>query len=362
VGWQVVTVAGGPRERGRSYGEQARDRIRSTVALYERIFEAYASLPWAEVRRRAGAFTDPIEAYDVELLPEIEGIAEGAGLDAEDVLAVNLRTEIMFGMDARPGRVPRECTALGVAGDRPLVAQTWDWKPGARETVVMLVCTPTGRPGFVTLVEAGLLAKIGMNDAGLAIATNALQSTLDRGEPGVPFHAILRRVLTSATFDEAVDAIERGPRASSANYLVGSADGRVTDLECTPGGPAEVYRPEVPAHANHFLRPRPRPFKDLGAIDGADSVHRQGRALAALDEPADASIREALVSHDGGPDLAVCQHEHPGVDPVMDHATITAMVAEPAAGLLHVAAGNPCSASFETFGVHELLAGTAASV
>jgi isopenicillin-N N-acyltransferase-like protein len=353
--WQVVSIAGGPRERGRAYGEQARDRVHATVSLYESIFAAYTGLMWTEVRDRAGRFVRAVDAFDVQILPELEGIAEGAGLDAEDVLAVNVRTEIMFGLDRRPGRAtPMECTALGVGGATPTVAQTWDWKPGARDTVVLLVCAPHDRPGFVSIVEAGLLAKCGMNEAGLGLAFNALQSGRDRGEPDVPAHAIIRRVLTSRSFGEAIDAVERGPRASSANYLIGHADGQVVDLEVRPGGPGEVYRPPVLAHTNHFLQPSPRPYKDLGRIDGEDSLHRQRVAEAALVGGADA-ITQALRSHDGGPALAVCHHEDATVDPVLDHATVGAMVADLGAGMLHVADANPCERPFEPLDVNAMV-------
>ena len=245
---------------------------------------------------------------------------------------------------------------MGVAGTHPLVAQTWDWKPGARHTVVVLVGAPHDRPGFVTIVEAGLLAKCGMNEAGVAVALNALQSSADRGEVGVPLHVGLRRAMTSGTFEEAVDAIERGPRASSGNYLVGARDGRVVDLEVLPGGPEEVYRPSSLAHTNHFLRPTPRPFKDLARLDGDESVGRFEEADGALGVGEDlATITATLRSHERWPD-SICQHGDPSDDPAMDHVTVAAMVADPVAGVLHAADGNPCERTFEAFDVADLLA------
>ena len=352
-----MSIAGGPRERGRAYGERARDRVHGTVALYESIFGAYTSLSWSQVRDRAGRFVAAIDAYDEQVLPEIEGIAEGAGLDAEDVLAANLRTEIMFGLDTRPGHAAmKECTALGVAGGHPLVGQTWDWKPGARETVVLLACAPHDRPGFVSIVEAGLLAKCGMNEAGVGVALNALQSSRDRGEPGVPLHVVLRRAITSGSLDEAEDAIARGPRASSGNYLLGSRDGRIVDLEVLPGGPEDVFRPASLAHTNHFLRPTPRPFKDLARIDGDESVRRHGEADGALATGRDlAALTATLRSHEGWPE-SICQHGDPDEDPALDHVTVAAMVADLGAGVLHAADGNPCERPFETFDVAGLLA------
>jgi isopenicillin-N N-acyltransferase like protein len=363
VAWPVVFASGGPRERGRAYGEQAAERIQRSIALYDRIFRHYTGLAWDEVRSRAGAFVAPIDVFDVELLPEIEGIAEGARVDAEDVLAINLRTEIMFGLDARPGRTaPTECTALGAVGEAaatgPIAAQNWDWKPGARETCVVLACAPTGGPGFVTVVEAGLLAKCGMNEAGLALVTNALTSSRDRGAPGIPYHTILRRVLTSTTMDEAIEAIEEGPRGSSANYLLVSREGRATNIETTPGGPDDALRRDADrlVHANHFTWPTPRPFKDVGRVDGEDSLRRHAAVAQVVGHrPVSvASAQAALRDHDGRPS-SVCAHDDPALDPIEDYLTVASIVADLDAGVLWVTEGGPCEHAFEQLDVAELL-------
>lgn len=359
MSWPLVLASGGPRERGRAYGAQAADRVSRSIEIYEGVFAHYAQLPWSEVRDRAAAFVEAIDAFDVQLLPELEGIAEGAGVDPEDVLALNLRTEVMFGLDARPTRAAmKECTAVGRRLDdgRVWVAQNWDWKPAVRETCVLLACAPHDRPGFVTLVEAGLWAKCGANEAGVALATNALRSSRDRGEPGVPYHAIVRRILTSATVDEALDAARRGPRASSANYLVGDLGGRIVDLECAPGGPGNLFEQEGShlVHANHFVWPAPRPFEDLGAIDGEDSPIRHACAAAA--EPGSRADLEALFASHDDPDGTVCAHGDPSLDPVEDYVTVASMIAEPTAGTIAVTDGNPCTADFETYHVADVVA------
>jgi len=37
-----VRVEGGPRERGRAYGEQAAERVRRSIEAYREVFQAYA--------------------------------------------------------------------------------------------------------------------------------------------------------------------------------------------------------------------------------------------------------------------------------------------------------------------------------
>lgn len=364
MSWPVVSTAGGPRARGRMYGESGRDRIQGSLALYERIFATYTGMDWSTVRDRAGVFAGAIDGYDVQLLPELEGVAEGAGVDAEDILALNVRTEVMFGLDARTAEAKatvKECTALcartvPAEGGRTIHAQNWDWKPGAAATCVLLACAPHDRPGFVTLVEAGLLAKCGMNEAGIALTANALTSSRDRGRPGVPFHAILRRILTSATFAEAVDAVTRPERAASGNYLISDGLGHSVNLETGPGGPEAVHETDAPAlaHANHFLWDD-RPFKDLGRIDGEDSLRRQAAAEAALDgsEAAD-GLTDVLRDHAGYPD-SVCAHPDPTVAPEADYVTIASLVMRPALRTMDVSEGNPCENPYEAVNVADLV-------
>jgi isopenicillin-N N-acyltransferase-like protein len=357
VSWPVIAVAGGPRGCGRAYGEQARERVHRSLELYEDVFRHYTGMRWPAVRDRAGVFAGPIDDYDVRLLPEIEGIAEGAAVDAEDILALNVRTEVMFGM------APRECTALcspsGPSEDaHVLLAQNWDWKPGARGTCVLLVQAPPDGPPFVTLVEAGLLAKCGMNDNGLGLAATALTSTLDRGTPGVPFHAILRRILTSGSFDEAVDAVTAPVRASSGNYLLASRDRRVANLEAAPGGPDRVHRSDGGrlAHANHFLRPSRDGSKDLERFDDSStSLARQAAAdtwVATTGERTIDDVLEVLRDHSA----SVCAHADAGQPPEAANETVAAVAMDLTDGAFRVTEGPPCTAAAERFDLGSLVA------
>ena len=53
-------------------------------------------MAWDEACAQADRFIAPIEAYEARYLEEMRGIAAGAGVGLSDILALNLRTEIMF--------------------------------------------------------------------------------------------------------------------------------------------------------------------------------------------------------------------------------------------------------------------------
>src|SRR5262249_12788572 len=150
------------------------------------------------------------------IMEEIRGIASGGGKSVEDIMALKVRREGMLA--ARSALA--ECTAYAASGwatiDRhTLTAQNWDRVPTVADACILLVVKQPGRPSIVTLVEAGLVAKIGCNAAGLGVCANVLVCDRDRTAAGVPVHLILRRTLSSANLAEAVGVIANTQRAGS---------------------------------------------------------------------------------------------------------------------------------------------------
>ncbi|MDQ1666983.1 MAG: isopenicillin-N N-acyltransferase like protein, partial [Actinomycetota bacterium] len=111
-----VQVRGDARNRGRQYGEQAASQIRGSLDAYAEIFAHYAGWDWPTVVKHAGTFVEPIRLFDERYLEEMRGIAEGADVPFEDILAINVRTEVMFAAKARSAAasLPRvgECTSF----------------------------------------------------------------------------------------------------------------------------------------------------------------------------------------------------------------------------------------------------------
>ena len=354
---QHVRVEGTSYQRGRQYGGQAAARVRLSVQAYQQTFAHFAGWDWPTVRREALRFEAPIGEFRPAYLDELRGIADGAGLDLADVLAINVRTEVMYSAKARQAptsaKWPAECSAFAVVpapGQKgpAIIGQNWDWLLHAAQTLVVLEVRQDDGPDFVTVVEAGLLAKTGMNAAGLGLVTNALVTDADVGEPGLPYHVLLRAVLDCATVTEALEALQAGPRSSSANYLIAHASGAALDIEAAPGDFTRLYPlfPEdgVLRHTNHFLADiHPA---DLALWAMPSSVIRLQRLRAA---------RTARTLDDFGPLLAdhadyphsICAHPDPADHPCEQTATIASVLMDLTAKRIRLAAGNPCQAPYE---------------
>jgi isopenicillin-N N-acyltransferase-like protein len=371
-----VRVAGTPYERGRQYGAQARARIHLSVQAYQRVFAHYAGWDWPAVRQAAAGFEAPIAAFRPAYLDEMRGLADGAGLDLADVLAINVRTEVMYAAKARQAplaaRVPQppaECSAFAVVPRGPggpaatLLGQNWDWLLHSAQTLIVLEARPDDGPDFVTVVEAGLLAKAGLNSAGLGLVTNALVTDADTGAPGLPYHVLLRAILDCTTVTEALKVLQAGMRSSSANYLIAHASGAALDVEAAPGDFTRLY-PQLPEdgvllHTNHFLSPRLHPV-DVSLWAMPDSAVRWQRLHAGATGSATLDDFRALLADHADYPYSICSHPGPGEHPLEQGATIASVLMDLTARRLWVAAGNPCQTPYRELDVGWLSAPAAA--
>jgi isopenicillin-N N-acyltransferase like protein len=292
------------------------------------------------------------------MVEEMRGIAEGSQLDFEDVLALNVRSEIMFASgasnsDAMSSALANECTSFAALPEatldgHTLVGQNWDWLLHAQETVVLLDASRDDGPDYVTVVEAGLLAKTGFNASGVAVCTNTLVSLLDDGKNAVPYHVLLRTLLDAESISDAVRSVYSADKALSANYLIADVDGLAADLEVMPGG-AESVRALMPeagllAHTNHFISPDFAP-SDSRIGTSPNTLFRLYCLRSILEQEAPCitieSATKALTDHRNAP-LGVCCHGDDRLPESERFATIASVIYDLDAHELYLSAGTPC--------------------
>ncbi|MEK2494487.1 C45 family peptidase [Kitasatospora purpeofusca] len=265
----VLVDAADPHRRGAARGEQLRAHLPAALDVYDRLF-ALGGITPARVRDDAERALDAVGEFRPGARAEIEGIAHGAGLDPWRVAALNARTEIL----ARSATVPPgECTTLvrrtteptgstcSTDGPAPAVrtfgVQTWDWHVELSAHWHTLE-SRGGRHTVVGLTEDGILGKIGINGAGLALHFNILGHARD-GVGGVPVHVLAAVVLAEAgSVAEAVDLVRGAPLTSSGSFaLFDGTDATLLDL--SPAGVFAVAPDErgLLVRTNHFLTPVP---------------------------------------------------------------------------------------------------------
>ena len=83
--------------------------IQKNVHLYFQLFKHYAALDRSQAISLARRFVPVVRDFDPAILEEIRGIAEGAGLEFEEVLALNCRTELMYPAKSATARMHLAC-------------------------------------------------------------------------------------------------------------------------------------------------------------------------------------------------------------------------------------------------------------
>src|SRR3569833_294809 len=145
---------GAPLERGREYGRLAARRIGRGLAAYRDVFQHRVGLEWDAAVAHARSFLPAVEAFAPESLQEMLGIAHGANVPFDAILALNCRSELMFAAAHRKGDTPpSECTSFAATSavsdeGHMLLGQNWDWVPFARELSVLLEVQRADAPSF----------------------------------------------------------------------------------------------------------------------------------------------------------------------------------------------------------------------
>jgi len=342
-----------PKKRGQAYGEAARERIHAIIDKYREIFQRITGETWETIMARGESFIAKAKAFAPDLVKEIRGIAEGADRALMDIFLLNARSEILF----NPRVLAQECTSLAALpestsnGDM-LLAQNWDWyKEVINCQVILKIGQREEIPSLITFTEAGQLAKIGMNAAGVGLVVNNLIS--DQPRAGVPWIFLTRRVLESSHLAQAMGYVLNTPRAHSINFLIGYADGEAVNLETSPVE-EHVLWPENGCfvHTNHYLKPG-KDFRDLKPLrDPYPSTYlrcrRTQKAIAALNGSIDVKgIREILSDHMDRP-FSVCAHENPVVTPLLQIVTGLSIVMNLSRKQIHYTLANPCRGEIQT--------------
>lgn len=340
-----------PKSRGRVYGETARELIHAILGEYKDLLQERTSIGWKETISPLFPFLECAQNKYPELIEEIEGIAEGANCQFNDVFALNCRSEILFA-DTNSD----ECTSLAKSYSdkgrlKTIIAQNWDWYQSVLDyQVILKIEGHDVTPPIVTFTEAGQLAKIGMNGSGIGLTVNNLNP--DFNQIGIPWVLIARKILECNSFTEGLGTILSNTKGHSMNYLLGQVGGLVANIESSPIRDT-IIRPNEGgiAHTNHYIEP-PSGVIDLKYVDDPfpSTFARLWTAENKLKmlgnkEPIK-GIKEILRDHSDHP-FSICWHKNERLTSQQQHITCLSLIMELEKAVFHYSKGNPCQNNYE---------------
>lgn len=353
---KVIDLSGSPYERGLEHGRRLRTEIGKVVGLWkEDLGKQGKGDPDRLIQRFLAEtnFVPAIRKWTPDLLDEVRGIADGAGLPFETMFAFQLVDEMWVYLDQPTAS---HCSSMGVAksGAHPAyVAQNVDleaFRDGFQ--VVLHIAGSASLPEQYVFTCAGLIGGNGVNNRSIAIVSNTLIQ-LSASRDGLPVTFVVRGVLAQTSRDAALRFVRGVKHASGQDYILGAGD-QVFDFEASASKVVE-FRPagdgSIVYHTNHplandDLKPWHLAMKQVaslqpgGKVEG-DSETRLASVEKRMREPASAIdrrvIEETLRSRDSGVH-PVCRSRREGNPVFTFGATIMTLSDTPS---LEVSMGPP---------------------
>ena len=337
----LITISGRPFERGRQHGQQLSAVIAKAIDFYRSIF----GLSEDEVLRRAVYFRKIIDEFSPAYSEEIEGIAQGAGVDPLWIVALNARTEIL----SRNAGASNECTSVYFPTPS-ILGQNWDWGKALEPlTVLMKIVQPDGHV-IMMITEPGIIGKIGMNNAGLGVCLNIL--TLGKRLNGLPVHIILRAILDCKSLAQVDALLAQHGNGKASNIIVADASGNGFDIEfCDQTSYRLVPELDYLIHTNHYLG---SPINSEQDPDFSSSYARFNKATQILSDNREQSVGSMceLLSDESDQSLPIYREYVPD-ESVHELGTICTIVMELAQQRLHVRKGKGIGAEFFEYRAEE---------
>lgn len=347
----LVEVVGSPYERGLQHGRAVPERVRRSAIIYAQALQQLQFSP-SDLNKLIANFSRAIEDFEPDYLDEMHGIAAGAGVSFEDVLMINARTEIVsqarrakrLATEVLPGS--DECTGAAILPGRSangnfLQGQNWDNRQDCADTIIILRVLREDGPDVLTFVEAGGLARYGMNAAGLTLNGNGMASSRDYQQEGIPLPLVRRKALEQEHYALALQIVTNTPKACSCNLILGTKLGFALSLECAPDETFLIYpENDLIVHANHWTSPVALgKLKETGLAGSPESLYRDQRVrqhlLAAGNRLGTQDLKAAFADTHATP-FSVCRPARFSAQGYSSCTTAT-LIMEPAVGIMEVA-------------------------
>jgi len=361
--FQFIEVEGSPHTRGIQIGQSTKEKIAHSLSVYRQTFEL-CNITWPQALNIASRYQELVKSHYPELFEELNGIATGSGFDIDDLFALNCRTEILppdflaralvssdqsFTLaDVDAG----ECTsfAFNRGVDNPVwLSQNWDWIGLQREALVVVRAKNERDEQFITVTEAGMLAKIGLNQHGFGMCLNILRSIDDGKKPGLPVHFLLRALLDCKTVEQATMLVSDMEFASSSNVMIADRSGAMANLELSPHGVRVLTSDKNNlCHTNHFLHPALVKSESPQAAN-LGSEARLNKAINSLPSVHNLEDIQSLLAYTSNGLESICRFANSQLPLIAQIETVTGVVMNLSNMELWVSDAQPSASTFRHY-------------
>lgn len=247
-----IELQGTPAEMGEQHGETLRDAINELAesrfilansrlggAASALLRDVSLGLAWQTQQSLPDVYKETAATARAAGLPYWKLVLAGAFSDVLDIASRRI------GSSVKP---PAECTIAGLKlDDGPAIVGTWDSHGSARGGLALCLRKPRRGPNTLALTTAGWPLQQGLNNGGLAAAiANAVSRDV---ATGIPYIALLPRIMSQSTVVGARHLISEHPHASARIYVLADLH-ETTAVQVVPGRAAFESSDNV--QANHL--------------------------------------------------------------------------------------------------------------
>lgn len=372
---QVIVLEGAPRVRGQIHGESLREGVREFVALWKDGISKLGDDPTEDrldsLLGRTG-LVPAVRRWTPDLLEEVEGLAEGAGIGFSNAFAIQLLEEPnwfphFLQNSVQTAAPTHHCSTIGVFAQRrhpALLAQNWDssvWFHG-RQLVSHIKDPQTGVESFV-VGAPGIIGPFGLSSRGVGVCMNHIATQVNYSPEGLGLTFMGRALLGKQSFEDAVRFLQTVRHSVGQAVTVGGPE-RIRVFEVS-GNKAAEYAPYQGAtrvyHTNHVLASddlwlfgpnlgrAPAEVQEKMRLLMPNTTGRLEtikRRLASVEEPVTVDTIKAILSSHDLPEAPLCNHRlegRPGMTVACFIMTLSRDAPE-----MEIAPGPPCMTGFTT--------------
>jgi isopenicillin-N N-acyltransferase-like protein len=338
---------------GRQIGTDRRAVVRQMLSVYRRYFdeegERVGIAGWDAAVLHARKYLPFAEECLPQYVEELQGIADGAEVDFNDLLVLNCMEAIT--QDA----LHTGCTSLAAAPEVTadgslLIGHNEDWLPDDRDTIYLVHARPKDEPAYLAITYGGLLPNIGFNQHGIAQCCDSVYPNDAR--IGVPRVFVSRAVLSARTLADAIRAALNRRRAAGYNHLIVHVSGEMYNVEVSAADFDVIYGMEgMLAHTNNYLSRRMRAIeKDSEElISSRVRYNRAARLMRSQRGKLSLKSFQAILSDHVNYPQSICNHVDVSDPPLERQETIASLLMDLTTQTLHVAWGPPCQAEYYSY-------------
>lgn len=246
-----LEVRGAYREIGYQIGRVFKKNIEAVINRRSEWHSNLISILRSdEGRKLSDKLLELSQKHFPNVVEEIKGIADGAGIHFDQLWAINIKSELGAVQQEPPG-----CSSIFVKDDDTMwLFHNEDGHTAYQDIMFTIKASPPSGVSYIALVYPGTITGNGpsLNSRGIVQTTNYIGST--RSEIGIPRYILGRAILEAKDFEEAIQIATLEPRAYPYHHNLASFDEkRYASVETIPGV-SDVNHPDgIYVHTNHLV-------------------------------------------------------------------------------------------------------------